>query len=184
MAVFNNIWLPFLTLKLLWISLCKFLFPSHYWWEGRLVLAVTVQTRVAGSSAGENPNIFFTFFYIVGREIRKKLVYEIQIWAQKLCILRCTHKISCHAFESVISARFSARKIFLRRLRQPGGVSWVDVNCWLILFLFHSFSSFSFLKYPVKWTENHFFSSSRRRTRVRCTRPRVVLYKSYLRTRG
>ena len=46
---------------------------------GRLVLAIAVQTHVAGSSAGENPNIFFIFFYIVGREIRKKLVYEIQI---------------------------------------------------------------------------------------------------------
>ena len=46
-------------------------------------------------------------------------------------------------------------RFFLQRLRQPGGVSWVDVNCWLIPPLFLSFSFFSFLKYPVKWTENH-----------------------------
>ena len=45
-------------------------------------------------------------------------------------------------------------RFFFRRLRQPEGMSWVDVNCWLILFLFLSLSFFSFLKYPVKWTEN------------------------------
>ena len=36
-------------------------------------------------------------------------------------------------------------------------MGWVDANCWLILPLFLSFLSFSFfsfLEYPVKWTEN------------------------------
>jgi len=40
---------------------------------GKLVLALAVQTHVI-HQLEKNPNIFFTFFYIVGREIGKKLV--------------------------------------------------------------------------------------------------------------
>ena len=78
---------------------------------GKLVLALALRVH----QLEKIPNICFTFFYVVGREIGKKLVYKIQICAQKLCMLTCAHKISCRAFESVISACFSAREIFFAK---------------------------------------------------------------------
>jgi len=49
-----------------------------YLWES-LYSPSPFKLTLRGYQLEKNPNIFFTFFYIVGREIRKKLVYEIQI---------------------------------------------------------------------------------------------------------
>jgi len=144
-----------------------------YWWES-LYSPSPFKLTLRVHQLEKNPNIFFTFFYIVGRESRKKLVYEIQIWAQKLCILTCAHKISCCAFESVISARCSAREIFFAKAMTIWGR---DVNRWLILPLFLSFSFFSFLKYP---TENRKFRNLNSRRLVRVCFPLVYYLRWYL----
>ena len=65
----------------------------------------------------------------------------------------CTRNLMSHFWICDFRALKRAGDFFLRRLRQPGGVSWVDVNCWLILPLFLSFSFFFFLfilKIPSK----------------------------------
>ena len=176
MAVFNDIWPAYLTLKLLWISLCNSYFPRS-------------SSRCGCIGWRKNTNISLTLFYIVGREIGKKLVYESQIWAQK-------HKISCRAkARGRLFCKFSnqsgsisehyitlqALKLWStvslsssplfpyfckwgtlpvpqaiwRGLRQGYGNLGSELSGCQLLTNPPSFSFFSFFKYPVKWTENH-----------------------------
>jgi hypothetical protein len=46
---------------------------------GKPVLALAFKLALQVHQLEKDPNIFLTVFYIIGREIGKKLVYEIQI---------------------------------------------------------------------------------------------------------
>ena len=46
---------------------------------GKPILTLMFKLMLQVHQLEKNPNIFLTVFYVVGREIGKKLVYEIQI---------------------------------------------------------------------------------------------------------